>query len=334
MEAYLEPLKNLDTQVPDWVLQTFSDVYAPVRAQLAVLEGHATNFVKEQGGAEAIKQYNGFLQHNVNPHSKKLPLMNPFDAVVIALTYLVVVFVLRLIFGFTKEGLRNNFFMKQFQRLHNLHLIILSSYMSFEIFRQAYISEYGIWGNAVDNSAAGWNMAKILWVFYISKIPEFVDTIIMCMRKNFDQITFLHVYHHSTIFVIWWLVIYLAPGGESYFSAGLNSFVHVIMYSYYFFASFGIHFPFKKYITMFQMLQFLANFLQASYDVYTGVKGFPLLLSWILFFYMLTLLALFYNFLVTSQRQAKRAAREKKAGSPPQKVEQVKPSPKVVKKQA
>ena len=48
------------------------------------------------------------------------------------------------------------------------------------------------------------------------------------------QVSFLHVYHHASISLIWWMITYSAPGGDAYFSAALNSFVHVLMYCYYF----------------------------------------------------------------------------------------------------
>ena len=43
----------------------------------------------------------------------------------------------------------------------------------------------------------------------------------------------LHVYHHASISFIWWMITHTAPGGDAYFSAALNSFVHVLMYTYY-----------------------------------------------------------------------------------------------------
>jgi hypothetical protein len=58
-------------------------------------------------------------------------------------------------------------------------------------------------------------MARIVWIFYFSKIFEFMDTFIMALRYRFRQITFLHVYHHSSIFFTWWFVVRNAPGGES-----------------------------------------------------------------------------------------------------------------------
>lgn len=39
----------------------------------------------------------------------------------------------------------------------------------------------------------------------------------MVLKKNDRQISFLHLYHHTTIFAIWWGVTYYAPGGDSTF---------------------------------------------------------------------------------------------------------------------
>eukprot|EP00041_Stephanoeca_diplocostata_P004507 m.46348 g.46348 ORF g.46348 m.46348 type:complete len:114 (+) comp15158_c0_seq4:566-907(+) len=43
-------------------------------------------------------------------------------------------------------------------------------------------------------------LAFVLWLHYVSKAYEFMDTFIMIAKKNFRQITFLHVYHHATTF--------------------------------------------------------------------------------------------------------------------------------------
>jgi len=154
----------------------------------------------------------------------------------------------------------------------------------------------------------------------VSKIPEFVDTVIMVLKKNFHQITFLHVYHHGSIFAIWWLVTYLAPNGEAYYSAALNSFIHVVMYGYYLLSGLGVkQVSFvKKYITMMQMTQFVTMMIQASYDIWKGVfasyeglqkgqKPYPLGLSVLLWVYMVSMLALFYNFFKNDRRREKLA---------------------------
>ncbi len=48
----------------------------------------------------------------------------------------------------------------------------------------------------------GSRMAFWLWVFYLSKIFDFMDTFIMVVRGKFEQFTFLHVYHHISIFLM------------------------------------------------------------------------------------------------------------------------------------
>ncbi len=46
------------------------------------------------------------------------------------------------------------------------------------------------------------------------------------------------------------------PGGDAYFGALLNSWIHVMMYSYYTLSLLKIHCPWKKYLTQSQLLQF------------------------------------------------------------------------------
>ncbi len=48
------------------------------------------------------------------------------------------------------------------------------------------------------------------------------------------------------------------PGGDSYFGALLNSWIHVMMYSYYLFALLKISCPWKRYLTQAQLLQFFS----------------------------------------------------------------------------
>ncbi len=92
----------------------------------------------------------------------------------------------------------------------------------------------------------------------------------------------------------------------AFFSAAQNSFVHVWMYLYYLLASLNIEVRYKKYITLMQMTQFLINLLQAIYDI-VFTTPYPVALAKMLFFYMISLLALFANFYVKSGRQPRLA---------------------------
>nr|BCB67644.1 C18/C20 elongase [Parietichytrium sp.] len=209
-----------------------------------------------------------------------------------------------LLFGIPiMKQMEKPFELKTIKLLHNLFLFGLSLYMCVETIRQAILGGYKVFGNDMEKGTESHaqGMSRIVYVFYVSKAYEFLDTAIMILCKKFNQVSFLHVYHHATIFAIWWAIAKYAPGGDAYFSVILNSFVHTVMYAYYFFSSQGFGFvkPIKPYITTLQMTQFMAMLVQSLYD-YLFPCDYPQALVQLLGVYMITLLALFGNFFVQS----------------------------------
>ena len=57
-------------------------------------------------------------------------------------------------------------------------------------------------------------VATVLWWYSLSKVVEFMDTVLMVLRKKQSQVTFLHVYHHASILNVWWIVESFLPGGQ------------------------------------------------------------------------------------------------------------------------
>uniref|UniRef100_A0A3P9DHJ6 Elongation of very long chain fatty acids protein n=1 Tax=Maylandia zebra TaxID=106582 RepID=A0A3P9DHJ6_9CICH len=43
---------------------------------------------------------------------------------------------------------------------------------------------------------------------------EYLDTVFFILRKKFNQVTFLHVYHHCSMFTLWWIGIKWVAGGH------------------------------------------------------------------------------------------------------------------------
>lgn len=86
-----------------------------------------------------------------------------------------------------------------------------------------------------------------------------MDTVFFVLRKKEKQVTFLHMYHHSSMYMISWGVTKYQPGGHGTFIGMMNAFVHIIMYIYYFFAAMGPQYQkylwWKKYITTMQMVR-------------------------------------------------------------------------------
>jgi hypothetical protein len=141
-------------------------------------------------------------------------------------------------------------------------------------------------------------MADVLWIFTVSKLYEFLDTYIMIVRKKDEQVTFLHVYHHASIYVVWWINLKFSPGGEAYQSAAMNSLVHVVMYTYYFLRTVAPagNYWWKRYITQMQIIQFVLFVAQGLALLYYACNSFAMALFNEL--YALSLLALFVHFYI------------------------------------
>lgn len=90
------------------------------------------------------------------------------------------------------------------------------------------------------------------------------------------------------------------PGGHESFGALCNTFIHIIMYTYYFLAAFGPRFQkylwWKRHLTKMQMLQFtivLGHSLLLAYD---NPCGFPVVQSVISSAHMILFFILFLQF--------------------------------------
>jgi len=243
--------------------------------------------------------------------SADFPIMNPFHAVVIALAYLGMIF-------FGNQIMKNfaPFSPKAFQLFHNLVLTILSAWLTVEVFYHSHIVHgFTHRRNPFGDDPAQIGLARVLWVFYFSKILDFGDTLIMVLKKSTRQMTFLHIYHHTSVFLIWWVVIYYGPGGDAAWGVLLNSSVHTVMYSYYLLSTFYT-WPskLKPFITLFQLLQFVLLIQQSFSNVWQGFGepegGLKLFLSWILFLYSISLFVLFMNFFIKDRKRAAAARHE------------------------
>ncbi|XRB06773.1 very long chain fatty acids elongation protein 4 [Pycnococcus provasolii] len=249
--------------------------------------------------------------------------MNIYIPIAISILYLLIIPI-----GTHFMASRPPFRIKTFSLIHNSILFALSLYMVVETLAACYEnfgwnrfvqggwnSGASIFCNANDPkldagepvfrdgfSKSGYRLARVLWIHYVSKAYEFVDTVIMILKKNNRQISFLHVYHHATTFFpVWWAVVTYGPGGEAWFCCFLNSLVHVFMYGYYFFASLGISITIiKKSITKFQMIQFLCFIGQSTWLLFIKDCYSPRLSPWMLLVQCTIFFALFFHFYVTS----------------------------------
>ncbi|RVE46584.1 hypothetical protein evm_008771 [Chilo suppressalis] len=141
-------------------------------------------------------------------------------------------------------------------------------------------------------------MSYCVYVYWLGKITELLDTIFFTLRKKYSQVTFLHVYHHASVVFFTYLLFLYAQGSTVNLFIFCNSFVHVVMYLYYGLSGLGPgvakYLTWKKHITNLQRVQFVVVFIyQLVNFLYTtcehSVLGFLYFeISLVLFFYLFT----------------------------------------------
>ena len=133
---------------------------------------------------------------------------------------------------------------------------MLCSYMCIEAGVRAYDAGYTLLPcNAFNHTNPP--IGFILYVFYLSKILDFMDTFFIIAEKRWKQLSFLHVYHHFSIFLFYWLNLNVGYDSDVYMTIVLNGFIHTVMYTYYFVSLHTKEIWWKSALTMSQMIQFV-----------------------------------------------------------------------------
>uniref|UniRef100_A0A4W5NJQ9 Elongation of very long chain fatty acids protein 2 n=1 Tax=Hucho hucho TaxID=62062 RepID=A0A4W5NJQ9_9TELE len=201
---------------------------------------------------------------------------------------------------------RPSYSLKGVLLVYNFSVTMLSLYMLVELICASWSGGYRLQCQGLHEAGeADVRVAKVLWWYYFSKLIEFLDTMFFVLRKKNSQITFLHVYHHASMFNIWWSVLNWIPCGQSFFGPTLNSFIHVCMYSYYGLStipSMQKYLWWKHYLTQAQLVQFLLSIIHTLGAVIVPC-GFPVRCLLFHVSYMATLVILFVNFYIQTYRK-------------------------------
>ncbi|XP_066500025.1 elongation of very long chain fatty acids protein 7a [Hoplias malabaricus] len=198
---------------------------------------------------------------------------------------------------------RKPFDLKRVLIVYNFSVVILSIYMIHEFVMSGWGTGYTFGCDLVDYSRApqAMRMAGTCWLFYFSKFIELLDTVFFVLRKKNNQISFLHVFHHSVMPFTWWFGVKVSPGGLGTFHAVVNCFVHVVMYTYYGLSALGPSFEkylwWKKHLTSIQLLQFVIITLHISQYFFLKDCPYPYpIFMYIIVVYGVTFFFLFLNF--------------------------------------
>ncbi|XP_055077331.1 elongation of very long chain fatty acids protein 4-like [Periophthalmus magnuspinnatus] len=184
--------------------------------------------------------------------------------------------------------------------VYNFSMVGLCAYMCYEFLVTSWLSDYSLICQPVDYSRnpLAMRMAGVCWWYFVSKIIELSDTVFIILRKKNSHLTFLHVYHHSSM-IYWWALIKYLPGGQTFFNALLNTLVHTVMYLYYGLAAIGPHMQkhlwWKRYLTNLQLAQFVMYLVHTTCNL-TAECDYPNSVNIAGMVYVITLVILFSNF--------------------------------------
>jgi len=176
-----------------------------------------------------------------------------------AYTGLVYIFLILATKAFMKN--RKPMQLKGFTALHNGFLSIFSLMMFSGQLYETYQASQQMGFQAVfcwqDQGTPTGKLYFWAYLFYLSKFYELIDTVLLALKKK--PLDFLHCYHHAIVpyaasvgFRGWYMPIITGTL--------FNSLVHVLMYYYYMQASLGNTVWWKRYLTVFQIVQFCSGF--------------------------------------------------------------------------
>lgn len=151
--------------------------------------------------------------------------------------------------------------------------------------------------NPIVNDPEGYRIARVFVLFYLQKYLEFFDTWFFILRKSSRQVTFLHLFHHSSITVVVGSILPFDYNGDMYLPILLNSTNHMMVYLHYLLATLGLRSWWAPYITSMQLVQFCIIFGQSLLSYRIGPTcGSPDFAKVLMIIYMGSMVALFGHF--------------------------------------
>lgn len=153
--------------------------------------------------------------------------------------------------------------LRGFIRFYNVFQIVSNAMLVYHILENGWYEDPFIY--CIPHIDMSWNpkalkWAELCWYMYILKCIDYTETVIFVLRKKTGQISILHVFHHVSTVAYAFLAVKYWAHELALTIVLLNSSVHVIMYTFYFLASYGSNVqkylrPIKPIITIMQMVQ-------------------------------------------------------------------------------
>ncbi|CAB3220600.1 unnamed protein product [Arctia plantaginis] len=188
--------------------------------------------------------------------------------------------------------------------VYNIIQIFLSGYLTSECLTKLYLNgQYSLWCQKIVYEDTEFERLVVsrVWLYYMIKIVDLLDTVFFVLRKKFNQISFLHVYHHLGMCILGFVGTKYVPGGHGIMLGFINSTVHAVMYTYYLISIVRPQWVrqwWKKYITQLQILQFLLLILHFGHVLFEPSCEYPKWISFMFLPHNIFILFLFSDFYI------------------------------------
>ncbi|KAK9989933.1 hypothetical protein SO802_030172 [Lithocarpus litseifolius] len=162
--------------------------------------------------------------------------------------------------------------LKPISALHNLTLLLLSLIMAIGCTLSSLTHPLNYIICFPPNTSPSGSLFFWAYIFYLSKILEFGDTLLIILTNSIQRLTFLHVYHHATVLLMCYLWLHTS---QSLFPVALitNALVHLVMYTYYLLCAMGVRPKWKRLVTNIQIVQFVFSFAISGLMLYRHFTG-------------------------------------------------------------
>ncbi|BES94284.1 elongation of very long chain fatty acids protein [Nesidiocoris tenuis] len=263
---------------------------------------------------ELYDAYNKFLDENIDPRTRHLPLIDPISLIVLLGGYMYLISSLGPRLMKNRQPMQLN----KFMHCYNALQVLTNIWIVYIAFTEVWIPRrYEFWCEGADLSYEPGPLlvVRMTYVYFLLKVLDFVDTMIMVLRKKDEQASFLHKYHHVLVCFGAWMTTAILPGGSQVvFFGTMNCSIHAVMYSYY---SATIINPelrqckYKRHLTEAQIIQFVLSGIHAIIGYFHPTCSIP---KWALMAFIpqdIFMIALFSDFYIKAYIKPKKQKKKR-----------------------
>ncbi|KAG7299670.1 hypothetical protein JYU34_016662 [Plutella xylostella] len=246
---------------------------------------------------------------NVNPTEAWTLADTGFGLFFVLVAYLVIVLVFLPDFMATRQPYKLNTVLLVYNALQ----VAYSVYLVFIYAR--YMLKHGIITTRCPKGDDLQQVINEIKPYFIAKHIDLLDTVFFVLRKKDNQVTFLHLYHHTTMVSWTWLHLMYHPTDNFVVVGLINSFVHVLMYAYYGIAALGPDYAkyiwWKKHLTTVQLIQFIMVVSNLHFQQKWSPCPIPGFFHYFCLFLICSFFALFMRFYFQSYKTQMKMRAEK-----------------------